>query len=75
MIRRDISKGTPHKNKTQSICASSQQLSFIAELRSGMPWDIGGRIWIAPRRGCVNAYMPIYFGVTEIPPDHYYGYS
>jgi dipeptidase len=32
-----------------------------------MPWDIGGRIWVAPRRGCVNAYMPIYFGVTEMP--------
>jgi dipeptidase len=60
-------KGTPHNNKTMTICASSQQLSFIAELRSGMAWDIGGRIWVAPRRGCVNAYMPIYFGVTEIP--------
>jgi dipeptidase len=60
-------KDSPHNNKTQNICASSQQLSFIAELRSGIPWDIGGRIWIAPRRGCVNAYMPFYFGVTEIP--------
>jgi dipeptidase len=61
--------GTPHQNKTMSICASTQQLSFIAELRSGMPWDLGGRLWVAPRRGCVNAYMPIYFGVTEIPPS------
>jgi dipeptidase len=34
-----------------------------------MAWDIGGRLWVAPRRGCVNAYMPIYFGVTEIPPS------
>lgn len=64
----DYKKGSPHTNKTMSICASTQQLSFVAELRSGMPWDIGGRIWVAPRRGCVNAYMPIYFGVTEIPP-------
>lgn len=65
----EYKKGSPHTNKTMSICASSQQLSFVAELRSGMPWDIGGRIWAAPRRGCVNAYMPIYFGVTEIPPS------
>jgi dipeptidase len=63
------SKGTPHKNKTQSICASSQQLSFIAELRSGMAWDVGGRIWVAPRRGCVNAYIPMYFGISEFPPN------
>jgi dipeptidase len=60
-------KDTPHNNKTQNICSSTQQLSFIAELRSGMAWEIGGRIWIAPRRGCVNAYMPFYFGLTEIP--------
>jgi dipeptidase len=63
----DYKKDTPHNNKTQNICSSTQQLSFIAELRSGMPWEIGGRIWIAPRRGCVNAYMPFFFGVTEIP--------
>jgi len=65
----DYTKGAPHKNKTMSICASSQQLSFIAELRPGLPWDICGRLWVAPRRGCVNAYMPLYFGVTEIPPS------
>ena len=59
--------GSPHKNKTQCICASTQQLSFIAELRSDMPFDIGGRLWVAPHRGCVNVYMPMYFGVTEIP--------
>jgi dipeptidase len=62
-------KDTPHNNKVQNICSSTQQLSFIAELRSGIPWDIGGRIWIALRRGCVNPYMPFYFGVTEIPPS------
>ena len=61
-------KGSPHSNKTMNICASSQQLSFIAELRSGLPWDIGGRVWIAPRRGCVNAYIPVYFGVSGFGP-------
>jgi len=58
-------KGSPHSNKTQNICASHQQMSFIAELRPGLPFEIGGRIWVAPRRGCVNAYMPVYFGVTK----------
>lgn len=63
----NYSKGTPHNNKTHSICAAHQQLSFVAELRQGLPFDIGGRIWVAPRRGCVNVYLPIYFGVTEFP--------
>jgi len=62
-------KGSPHNNKTHNICNSTQQFSFIAELRSGMTFDIGGRIWIAPGRGCVNAYMPFYFGINEIPPS------
>ncbi len=60
-------EGSPHNNKTMSICASSQQVSFVAELRFGLPFSVGGRLWVAPRRGCVNVYMPIYFGVTEIP--------
>jgi dipeptidase len=63
----DYKKGTPHFNKIHCICSSSQQFSFIAEMRSGLPWDIGGRIWIAPRRGCVNPYIPFYFGLTEVP--------
>ncbi len=65
----NYSKGNPHSNKVQNICASHQQLSFIAELRQGLPFDIGGRIWVAPRRCCVNPYMPIYFGVTEFPSN------
>ena len=59
--------GSPHNNKTHGICTSSQQVSFVAELRFGLPFTVGGRIWIAPSRGCVNVYMPFYFGVTEIP--------
>jgi dipeptidase len=61
----NYSKGSPHKNKTFSICSETQQLSFIAELRAGLPFDVGGRIWVAPRRGCVNPYMPIYFTAFE----------
>lgn len=64
---RNYTNGSPHSNKVQNICASHQQFSFIAELRQGLPFDIGGRIWVAPRRGCVNAYMPVYFGVTAFP--------
>jgi dipeptidase len=59
--------GSPHNNKTHAICSSSQQFSLIAELRAGLPWAIGGRLWIAPRRGCVNPYIPFYFGLTDIP--------
>ncbi|MFN8239511.1 MAG: C69 family dipeptidase [Bacteroidales bacterium] len=64
---KEYTKGSPHSNKVFSICSSTQQLSFIAELRSGLPWEIGGRVWVAPRRGCVNAYIPVYFGIKQFP--------
>lgn len=57
----------PHKNKAMSICAGHQQMSFVAELRHDMPVETGCRLWIAPRRGCVNAYFPVYYGIKDFP--------
>ncbi|MDT8402314.1 MAG: C69 family dipeptidase [Bacteroidales bacterium] len=62
----------PHENKIMNICAGHQQMSFIAELRDGRPVETGCRLWIAPRRGCVHAYMPVYYGIEDFPPS--FGY-
>jgi len=66
MIPSEYKNGTPHFNDTQNICASSQQLSFIAELRPEMPWilrqDLG-----CSRRGCVNAICQYIWGEPEMP--------
>ncbi|MEA1886130.1 MAG: C69 family dipeptidase [Bacteroidota bacterium] len=62
----------PHENRIMNICAGHQQLSFVAELRNGMPVEMGCRLWIAPRRGCVHAYMPVYYGIKEFPPFYRY---
>ncbi|HDZ40850.1 MAG TPA: hypothetical protein ENH59_04125 [Bacteroidetes bacterium] len=62
----------PHENKVMNICAGHQQMSFIAELRDGMPVETGCRLWIAPRRGCVHAYMPVYYGIEDFPPSFRY---
>ncbi len=64
---KDYKNGSPHSNKAHTICWTTQQFSFIAELRSGLPWAIGGRMWIAFKRGCVNPYIPFYFGMTQVP--------
>ena len=65
-------KHNPHKNKAMSICAGHQQLSFVAELRHDMPVETGCRLWIAPRRGCVNAYFPVYYGIDAFPSEWKY---
>ncbi|MFO7853143.1 MAG: C69 family dipeptidase [Bacteroidota bacterium] len=62
----------PHENEIMNICAGHQQLSFVAELRNGLPVEIGCRLWMAPRRGCVHAYMPVYYGIKEFPPPYRY---
>lgn len=59
--------GSPHDNEVMNICAAHQQISFIAELRGGMAPEIGCVIWTAPKRGCVNPYIPVYLGVTKYP--------
>ncbi len=68
----NYAKHNPHENKTMNICAGHQQLSFVAELRSGLPVDLGCRLWIAPRRSCVNAYVPVYYGIDEFPDEYQY---
>lgn len=62
----------PHQNKVMNICAGHQQTSFVAEMRDGLPVEIGCRLWIAPRRGCVHAYMPVYYGIEEFPASFRY---
>ncbi len=62
----------PHDNKVMNICAGSQQMSFIAELRDNLPVETGCRLWIAPRRGCVHAYMPVYYGIKDFPASFRY---
>ena len=62
----------PHENKIMNICARHQQLSFVAELKSGLPVEIGCRLWIAPRRGCVHTYIPVYYGINDFPPSYRY---
>jgi len=68
----NYTKHNPHKNKVMNICANHQQLSFVAELRDGQAVETGCRLWIAPRRGCVHAYMPVYYGTASFPDNYKY---
>jgi dipeptidase len=55
-----------HKNLVHTICGPTTQLSFIAQLRSDMPYHMGTLVWIAPYNPCIYPYVPIYFGANEI---------
>ncbi|MEF8846529.1 MAG: C69 family dipeptidase [Bacteroidales bacterium] len=61
--------GHPHEGGVGTICASHNQYGFVTELRNDMPVDIGAVMWLAPRRPCIQPYVPWYFGMSEIPAD------
>ncbi len=64
---KDYELGDPHHFGEYTICTSKTQYGIVAELRKNMPADIGVRLWIAPFRPCVNAFVPWYLGISEIP--------
>ncbi len=52
------------------ICSGSTQTSFVAQLRKGMPGDVGIVYWatLAPPR--TSIYIPFYFGISDFPAGY-----
>lgn len=49
------------------ISTYNTAFSYIAQLRSGLPDDIGGVAWFGVDDTYFTCYMPVYASVTEIP--------
>jgi len=62
--------GNPHQNVIMRICSQTNRYGFVAQLRSWLPPDIGNVWWIAPRRPCIQPFVPWYYGVQTIPPAY-----
>jgi dipeptidase len=60
-------KGNPHQQGAMSVCSSTNQYGFVAQLRSWLPVEFGTVLWIAPRRPCTEAFVPVYSGILSIP--------
>jgi len=59
--------GNPHANYVKRICSNTTQYSFVAQLRSGLPVDMGAILWLAPRRPCIQPFVPVYCGIRAFP--------
>ncbi|MCK4297431.1 MAG: C69 family dipeptidase [Candidatus Marinimicrobia bacterium] len=66
----DYNAGNPHENVIMRICSATNQYGFVAQLRNWLPTDIGSVLWIAPRRPCVQPFIPWYFGINSIPDKY-----
>jgi dipeptidase len=64
--------GHPHAFE-KTICTETTQYGFVAQLRRHLPHETGLVIWLAPYRPCVHPFIPVYFGITEIPEGFYTG--
>lgn len=62
-------KGHPHSDSADAICASHTQYGFVAQLRNWMPVEIGAMLWMIPRRPCIQAMIPVYCGTDSFPSD------
>jgi dipeptidase len=61
--------GNPHQQGAMSVCSSTNQYGFVAQLRNWLPIEIGAVLWIAPRRPCTEAFVPIYSGLLSVPKN------
>lgn len=65
--------GTPYGKNYATICAGSTQYSFVAQLRSWMPKEIGSVVWLSTFRPDLQAYVPWYACNSEVPQLFGYG--
>ncbi|MHC4681801.1 MAG: C69 family dipeptidase, partial [Planctomycetota bacterium] len=49
------------------ICSGATQTSFVAQLRSGMPPDIGIVYWVCLASPGTSFYIPFHFGIPNFP--------
>ena len=61
--------GTPNKTKFRTICTSSTITSFIAVLNGKLPEPISAAVWLAVGKPDTTVYLPLYYGVENLPPS------
>ncbi|UCC98116.1 MAG: C69 family dipeptidase [Phycisphaerales bacterium] len=49
------------------ICSGATQTSFVAQLRRGMPPDIGIVYWVCLASPKTSFYIPFHFGIPDFP--------
>ncbi|MHC4073868.1 MAG: C69 family dipeptidase [Planctomycetota bacterium] len=49
------------------ICSGGTQTSFVAQLRRGMPLDVGIVYWVCLAMPRTSFYIPFHFGISDFP--------
>ncbi|MBN2316107.1 MAG: C69 family dipeptidase [Sedimentisphaerales bacterium] len=54
-------------NNSCPICSGATQTSFVAQLRRGLPLDIGIVYWMCLASPRTSFYIPYHFGISDFP--------
>ena len=67
----DIGRARPHDApdaiRARTTCCSSTNHGDVFQLRSNLPAEIGALWWLAYWRPCSSPFLPLYFGVSDLP--------
>jgi len=50
-----------------ALCSGATQTSFVAQVRKGMPLDIGIVYWVCLASPRTSFYIPFHFGISDFP--------
>ncbi len=50
-----------------ALCSGATQTSFVAQLRRGLPSDIGIMYWVCLAEPRTSVYLPFHFGISDFP--------
>lgn len=62
--------GSPYELNGSMICGKASVYGFVAECRSWMHPDVGTIMWLAPQWPDIQAFIPWYCGIKEIPEGY-----
>jgi len=61
--------GTPNHTKYRTICTASTINSFVVSLDPKRPEPISVSIWLALGKPDTTVFLPLYYGVENLPPE------
>jgi len=62
----------PFEREARPICAASTNHGFVFQLRPDMPVEIGALWWLALSRPCSSPFLPLYYGLKNVPGQLYF---
>jgi dipeptidase len=66
-LTKGYEKGSPHRTAERTVCRLATDATTIAQLRSWLPSEIGGVLWLSAGTPCSSVYLPFYLAVLEFP--------